>query len=286
VTATNRCLDGETLAAWVEGGLTRNDAAMAEAHVSSCPRCQEIAGLIVKTAPAVIVEAPWWRRRAAWLVPASVGVAAVGLLMIAPADPILAPAAPVVTTPPATAVLETAQKADAPAAPPVAPAAETKLADRTTTNARPAERQVAEAKKERRRDEGANAAAGVATAPAAAAPPATVATPAPASGRVADQQSRQTTAAEGLARRSETQAGAKAAVAPDGSIRWRITDRGTLERSTDGGTAWQAVNVGVTATFTTVQAPEPRTAVVTTADGRQFRTTDAGATWQLVAPKL
>ena len=73
---------------------------------------------------------------------------------------------------------------------------------------------------------------------------------------------------------------------PDGSIRWRITDRGTLERSTDGGAAWQAVNVGVTATFTTVQAPEPRTAVVTTTDGRVFRTTDGGTTWQLVAPKL
>ena len=47
MTPTNRCLDGETLAAWVEGGLSRTDAAMAEAHVSSCPRCQEIAGLIV-----------------------------------------------------------------------------------------------------------------------------------------------------------------------------------------------------------------------------------------------
>ena len=57
MTPTNRCLDGETLAAWVDGGLSRNDAAMAEAHVSSCPRCQEIAGLIVKTMPAAIADA-------------------------------------------------------------------------------------------------------------------------------------------------------------------------------------------------------------------------------------
>jgi photosystem II stability/assembly factor-like uncharacterized protein len=46
------------------------------------------------------------------------------------------------------------------------------------------------------------------------------------------------------------------------------------------------VTVGITATFTTVQAPEPRVALVTTTDGRVFRTSDGGATWQLVAPKL
>ena len=66
MTPTNRCLDGETLAAWVDGGLSRNDATMAEAHVSSCPRCQEITGLIVKTTPVTVADAPWWRRRAAW----------------------------------------------------------------------------------------------------------------------------------------------------------------------------------------------------------------------------
>ena len=55
MTPTNRCLDGETLAAWVDGGLSRNDAAMAEAHVSSCPRCQEIAGLIMKILGGLIL---------------------------------------------------------------------------------------------------------------------------------------------------------------------------------------------------------------------------------------
>jgi hypothetical protein len=249
VTPTNRCLDGETLAAWVDGGLSRNDAAMAEAHVSSCPRCQEIAGLIVKTTPVTVVDAPWWRRRAAWLVPVTAGVAAAGLLMIAPTNPAPSPAPA-----PAAATLESARHAAPPAAPPAAPAV-----------APPAETKPAETKKERQRDERANTE--VAAAPAAAAPPAA------AAGRLADEQS---------ARQTFAKTAAKQAVSPDGVLHWRITDRGALERSTDGGTTWHAVKIGVTATFTTVQAPEPRTALVTTTDGRRFRTTDAGTTWQPV----
>jgi Putative zinc-finger len=255
VTPTNACLDAETLAAWVDGGLSRNDAAMAEAHVSSCPRCQAIAGLIVKTTPAAIAHAPWWRRRAAWLVPVSVGVAAAGLLMIAPTDPTPRPAASPVTAPPATAPLGSAQKSAAPAVPPPARAEEIK-----PTETRSAKTEPAEAKKERQRDERANTAGAAAPAP-----------PAAAAGRVADEQ---------VARQTFAKTANKEAVSPDGTLHWRITDRGALERSTDGGTTWQPVNVGTTATFTTVEAPEPRTAIVTTTDGRRFRTTDAGATWQ------
>ena len=258
MTPTNRCLDGETLAAWVEGGLSRNDAALAEAHVSSCPRCQEIAGLIVKTTPVTIVEAPWWRRRAAWLVPVTVGVAAVGLLMIQPTSP-----TPTLVPPPATPATESARNAATPAAPPVAPPAERPVETKPTAT------KSAETKKERQREERANSAAGTAAPSVAATPPAA------AAGRVTDEQSARQTFAKTTARQ---------AVSPDGTLHWRITDRGALERSTDAGTTWQAVNVGVTATFTTIQAPEARTALVRTTDGRVFRTSDGGATWQLVPP--
>jgi hypothetical protein len=258
VTPTNRCLDGETLAAWVDGGLSRNDAAMAEAHVSSCPRCQEIAGLIVKTTPVAVVDVPWWRRRAAWLVPVTAGVAAAGLLMIAPTNPAPSPAPA-----PAAATLEPAGNAATPAAPPtaprVAPPAETKAKETTP----------AETRKERPRDQRANTK--VAAAPAAA-PSAATAPPAAAAGRLAGEQPV----------RQSSAVASKQAVSPDGALRWRITERGALERSTDGGTTWQAVNVGVTATFTTIQAPEPRTALVRTTDGRAFRTSDGGATWHPV----
>jgi hypothetical protein len=270
VTPTNRCLDGETLAAWVEGGLSRTDATMAEAHVSSCPRCQEIAGLIVKTTPVTVVDAPWWRKRAAWLVPVAAGVAAAGLLMIAPTNPAPGPAPP-----PAAPARESPRTAATPAAPPVAPLAETRAADRKSAETRPAETKPSEIRKERQREERANTAVAGAAAPAPAAPPAAASAagpPAAAAGGLADEQS---------ARQTLAKTAAKQAVSPDGALHWRITDRGALERSTDGGTTWQAVNVGVTATFTTIQAPEPRTALVTTTDGRVFRSLDGGATWQL-----
>ena len=267
MTPTNRCLDGETLAAWVDGGLSRNDAAMAEAHVSSCPRCQEIVGLIVKTRPVTVVSVPWWRRRAAWLVPVTAGVAAAGLLMIAPTNPAPSPAPA-----PAAATLESARDAATPAAPPAAPAV-APPAETRAKETRPAETKLAETKKERQRDERAKTA--IASAPAPAAPPgaaSAAAPPAAAGGRLADEQS---------ARQTFAKTAAKQAVSPDGALHWRITDRGALERSTDAGTTWQAVNVGVTATFTTIQAPEARTALVRTTDGRIFRTSDGGATWHL-----
>ena len=259
MTPTNRCLDGETLAAWVDGGLSRSDAAMAEAHVSSCPRCQEIAGLMVKTTPLTpVAAAPWWRARAAWLVPASAGVAAVGLWFLVPTSRAPAPQSA------AVAPVESARETAVPAAPTEAPP----VAER-----RPVRQQADERKELKRENKAGDVQARAntaANAAAAAAAPAAAPAPAAASERLADQQG---------ARQESAKAGAKAAVSPDGALHWRITDRGALERSTDRGTTWHAVNVGVTATFTTVQAPEPRVALVTTTEGRVFRTTDGGATW-------
>jgi len=277
VTPSNTCLDAETLAAWVDGGLSKKDAAMAEAHVSSCPRCQTIAGLIVKTTPATTVDAPWWRAR--WLIPVTAGVAAVGLWILTPTNPKPSPEPTA-----ALAKLESARGAVAPSAPAVAPPAaapervpqqagrrqdlkqEKGLGDRFKARANDkAPQPGAATPEETRRETRANAAADTAAAPAAAAPPAAQ------SGRLADQQRA----------RQSVAAAAKTAVSPDGGLHWRITDRGALERSTDGGTTWAAVNVGITATFTTVQSPEPRTALVTTTDGRVFRTSDGGTTWRV-----
>ena len=283
MTPTNSCLDGETLAAWVDGGLSRNEAAMAEAHVSSCPRCQEIAGLIVKTTPAAIADAPWWRKRAAWLVPVTAGITAAGLLLIAPKNPSSTP-----VPPPAAATLESARTLDPPSVPPtIAPVAPP--AEKTIAQAKPAETRPADAQKERQRDERATSAPGAAGAAggvAGALPsaPSIQSTPSPATRSPAATPpavSSERIAADQGARQSFAIAAAKQAVSPDGALHWRITDRGAVERSTDGGTTWHAVNVGVTATFTSVQAPEPRTALVTTTDGRVFRTSDGGATWTM-----
>ena len=106
---------------------------------------------------------------------------------------------------------------------------------------------------------------------------------------------------------------------PDSSVRWRITPSGAVERSTDGGASWvvQVANPGVQLTSGTapsdsvcwlvgqagavfrttngetwerlpaptsvdlmgVEAEDSLTAIVTTADGARYLTTDGGQTW-------
>jgi hypothetical protein len=106
---------------------------------------------------------------------------------------------------------------------------------------------------------------------------------------------------------------------PDPSVRWRLGGGGAVEQTSNGGTSWEAAPTGVNADLTagaspsrsvcwlvgragtvllstdgrtwrrvpfpeitdlaTVQAMDAQTATVTTADGRTFRTTDGGTTW-------
>jgi photosystem II stability/assembly factor-like uncharacterized protein len=108
-------------------------------------------------------------------------------------------------------------------------------------------------------------------------------------------------------------------VSPDSNSRWRATPAG-IERSEDGGRIWIPVRLagkeevlagasparlvawlvgrsglvllttdGANFTrlpfpesvdFVAVSSPEPRIAIVTTADGRTFRTEDAGRNWR------
>ena len=44
------CLDAETLAAWIDGGLSGSELAVAESHVADCARCQALVGALVRTA--------------------------------------------------------------------------------------------------------------------------------------------------------------------------------------------------------------------------------------------
>ena len=108
--------------------------------------------------------------------------------------------------------------------------------------------------------------------------------------------------------------------AADARVVWRISELSTVQRSIDGGVQWQAQTSGGNAKFnagsspsanvcwivgsggavmlsvdgrtwqrrpfpetvelTAVTATDERSAVVTTMDGRQFTTTDAGRTWK------
>jgi photosystem II stability/assembly factor-like uncharacterized protein len=73
-------------------------------------------------------------------------------------------------------------------------------------------------------------------------------------------------------------------VSPDVAIRWRIVNRTRIERSTDSGVRWEAIMFPEAADLVAIRALSTATAIVTTADNRQFRTDDAGKTWTPVAP--
>ena len=78
-----------------------------------------------------------------------------------------------------------------------------------------------------------------------------------------------------------TLAGAEltAGTAPSGSTCWVIGRRGVVLRSTDGRT-FSLVTFPAMTDLSTVQATDASAALVSTIDGRTFRTTDGGATWR------
>jgi photosystem II stability/assembly factor-like uncharacterized protein len=69
-----------------------------------------------------------------------------------------------------------------------------------------------------------------------------------------------------------------AASAPARGVCWIVGRSGAVVLYTDG-TAWQLRPFPEAVDLTAVRAVDSKTAVVTTADGRQFSTTDGGATW-------
>ena len=124
---TNACLDAETIAAWLDGGLSGEALTIARTHVADCARCQAVVAVMVRTeaaAAAPAAERPS-RRWLGWLVPLAAAATAVAIWVAVPGAriPSLSPAlkeeaAPVAQSEP------TQQAADlkAQAAPPASPA--------------------------------------------------------------------------------------------------------------------------------------------------------------------
>ena len=89
------CLDAETLAAWVDGGLGGEDLVKVEQHVSDCPRCRALTATLVASLPAAVAPSPWWRGwRLGWLVPLAAATAAVALWVAVPYDTGSSPSVP------------------------------------------------------------------------------------------------------------------------------------------------------------------------------------------------
>ena len=342
MTIDRNCLDAETVAAWLDGGLDAASVAAAEAHASTCERCQALLATVTRTIPADIGQASagsrLWRW---WLAPVAATAAAVTIWAVLPQTP-MQPMQPSTASVPARDMAEAPAKArepapaepfaQAPAAPTTAPPpaavdsrrnvparaaneAKAKL-DETVVGADAQALGRKDAAAQGKREENAALAkemrdAGVAAPPAAAAErmrelPAAPAAPAAPSVGAVTQLRKQVAAPE--------------IVSPDPTSRWRATTPGTVEHSQDGGRTWAPVRVAASeavlagaspgrlvawlvgrnglvllatdgTNFTrlpfpesvdlvAVASPDARIATVTTADGRTFRTEDAGRNWR------
>jgi hypothetical protein len=86
-----QCLDGETLAAWMEGALSGNALADAEQHAASCARCQALLASMARTMPEADSRAWWQVLSAEWLVPVAAVATALLVWVSVGRSPELAP---------------------------------------------------------------------------------------------------------------------------------------------------------------------------------------------------
>jgi putative zinc finger protein len=284
------CLDGETLAAWFDGGLSGAALEEVQSHVATCARCQALVGAMGRTRAAVPAPQPernprWWL---AWTVPAAAAATALVIWIAVPhqanvaVNPSPAPAlqkqeaSPQSTLPPAPAQAESA----APAAAPATPARQTRAkADAAAPTPTP---------------QAANDALQQAPAPLNEAVTVRSAEAPPAAAERREEGQRQGAAAGQLQARaafannlcgpmwpappSEVAAQLTAGSSPSTGACWIVGRAGTVLRSTDQRT-WQRLTFPLTVDLTSVTATDAQSASVVTADGRTFSTVDGGVTW-------
>lgn len=352
---TDSCLDAETLAAWADGGLSGAALEDAQSHVADCARCQMLVGTLARVSVSTPAEServarPWtpsnWSASLRWLVPLTAAAAAVALWVAVPRDKFDRPAGVVQVAGPQAADVQR-QAAGAKVQTP----ASTNERPQARASEPPAEKEAQPAAQASGKDarhpspvvsgDAARNDAGVRDQPRAPAPELRVETAQPEANRLKQQAVGRVAGgiaggivgglaespalpppaakAVGLAPSAGRGAGAAGIeiVSPEPSVRWRIA--GSVQRSTDGGSTWEAVPTGIAAELTAgaapsvsvcwlvgrggvvllsidgrgwrrvafpemtdlsaVRATDARTASVSTADGRTFSTTDGGTTW-------
>ena len=87
------CIDAETLAAWADGGLSKDEAALVEVHLADCERCTAMLATFARTVPELpVAESLWARWHLRWLVPIATAatVAALWVLIPRPESPQIA----------------------------------------------------------------------------------------------------------------------------------------------------------------------------------------------------
>jgi hypothetical protein len=296
------CLDAETMAAWMDGTLTATERAAVETHTAGCDRCLAVLAAIATTTPPASERppAPWLPAR--WLVPlTSVAVAMIAWVLIqgppGSQSPVPPPAPPPLGA--ATAAEpgvrpERDQASQAPAdaleKKREAPAASAPFKDRpgSRRSAEPVEKSVSPP------------------------PPAAASRPSASPSRAEAGDRLQTMA--GLAALPAREimspdlnmrwrfAGASVERSTDGGRTWQPQSTGTIPevlagsspapgvcwivgRSglvllTDDGQVWRRLSFpDLAVDLVSVTARDAREATVTAADGRTYRTGDAGRTW-------
>ena len=280
----NNHVEAEVLAAWSEGQLPAREANTVEAHLASCEVCQEVLAVFARSAPPPVVSGfsrTNWHVR--WAIPIAAAATIAAIWVAIPADERRAELQHNdAFSVPASAPAAGQKKSEAPVSAPASTDQEKQasprrdasqsaaLADRSEQEKsidKVEQRPTARALDAKERDQDLKAEAAAARAPAA--PPAE------------QEQSRLRVEERAAILR---QAAPVEVVSPDPLVRWRIEPSGRLERSTNAGKTWDAVTLPQPVTVTAVRAPSAMTAVVTAADGRQFRTDDQGKTWNLVQP--
>ncbi len=314
---TDECLDGETLAAWVDGGLSGAALEMAETHAADCVRCQSLIAAMARTnailRPPQAEQVP--RRWLGWLVPLTAAAAIAMLWVIVPRET-GTPLPPTTDAPIQTSDMRAPEPAVPVDQPDAAVAAEQRPVGQTALGKLESPAPAPELRQETTQLEADSPARqDVASAPAAA-PPAT-ASPA-AAPPPATLESRRAPLVSSANALAGTIAISIEIVSPDPMIRWRIAGA-LVERSTNGGSSWVPVPTGVRAELTAGAAPaasvcwlvgrggvvlltidgrgwrrvafpemtdlsaiearDARTASVSAADGRVFVTSDGGVTW-------
>ena len=306
------CLDAETLAAWMDGGLTGAPLQEVEAHVAGCDRCQMLLGAMGRTRAAVpaVPEARAPRRWLAWGVPLAAAATAIAIWVAVPQQlnttpvPLPAPSAERAKNKPA--VEPFAPSAAPPSAGPVAPErraaplarrdAASPLEDRQAS-APPSAAAVppptappsppAPAESLQKSEAPAGVAESVPVAPAAPESQTAQAAGATANriaGRVAALASPATPSIQTLCGQGWTVAPPDvtdrltAGSSPSPNVCW-VVGRGGLVRLSTNRQAWQAIRFLDMTDLAGVQASDARAATITTVDGRSFKTVDGGMTW-------
>jgi hypothetical protein len=279
---TNACLDAETLAAWTAGGLTGSALEAAQLHVADCARCQSMAGTLARISSTVPQTEPVLpsRRWLAWFIPLTAAATAVALWFAVPSKPggpaTVASRAPVSQAPasdpfafrgvPPPAEREAPESAAAGQAPQAAEARR-EGARSNTLDQHDVAGSVAKEEADGRdlaKDKGEGLQPPEAPAPAAAAAP-----------QAAPFNQRADSA------RSALRAAAVAApeiVSPDPAVRWRILGA-AVQHSSNGGSTWETVPVGVTVELTSGAAPAATVCWLVGRNGVVLLTTD-GQTWR------